>query len=51
MASGDYAASINNALDKNSAWNNIEDDNISLSNTDAEYKKENKVTKHLNTPL
>ena len=29
----------------------MEDNNISLSNIDAERKKENKVTKHLNTPL
>jgi len=51
MASGKHAASINNALNKSSAWNNQENDNISLSNTDVEYKKENKDTKYLNTPL
>jgi hypothetical protein len=51
MASGDHAALINNALNKNSAWNNKEDDNISLSNIEVERKKENKVTKYLNTLL
>ena len=51
MASGEYAALINNTLNKNSAQNNQEDNSISLSNIDAEYRKENKDTKHLNTPL
>ena len=51
MASGKHAALINNALDKNSAWNNQEDDNISLSNADVERKKENKDTKYLNALL
>ena len=51
MASGEYAALINNALDKNLAWNNQEDNSISLSNIDVEYRKENKDTKYLNTPL
>ena len=51
MASSKYAALINNALNKNSAQNNQEDNNISLSNVDVEYKKENKDTKYLNTLL
>ena len=51
MASGKHAASINNALNESSAQNNQEDDNISLSNTDVECKKENKDTKYLNTLL
>ena len=51
MASGEYAALINNALNKSSAQNNQEDDNISLSNIDIEYKKENKDTEYLNTLL
>ena len=51
MASGDYATLINNALNKNSAQNNKKDNNISLSNIDIEHKKENKVTKYLNTLL
>ena len=51
MASGEYAALINNALNENSAWNNQEDNSISLSNIDVEHRKENKDTKYLNTPL
>lgn len=51
MASGEYAALINNAFNKSSAWNNQEDNNISLSNIDVERKKENKDTKYLNTLL
>ena len=51
MASGKYAALINNALNNNPAQNNQEDNNISLSNIDIEYKKEIKDTKYLNTLL
>ena len=51
IASGEHAALINNALDENSAQNNQKDDNISLSNADAERKKENKDTKYLNALL
>jgi hypothetical protein len=51
MASGEYAASIDDALDENSAWNNQEDDSISLSDTDAERRKENEDTEHSNTPI
>ena len=51
MVSGEYATLINNALNKSSAWNNQEDDNISLSNADVERRKENADTKYLNTLL
>ena len=51
MASGNYATLINNALNENSAQNNKEDNNISLSNIDIKRKKENKITKYLNTLL
>ena len=51
MASGKYIVLTDNTFNKNLAWNNQEDNSISMSNIDVKYKKENKDTEYLNTLL
>lgn len=50
MACGDHAASIDDALDENSAWNNREEDDTDSVNEDSEGEDEENYSEDPNTP-